>query len=201
MGEDALVSGFFFLVFFVFFVDPFDSCFRFWFRLFFYQKQPLKEAPLLCLRPKISKLQRSFSRSFDNLSGRLRLSIENFVGGEELKVFSGSPKSATPRTRRPSAERQRLQRTFMQKTEKDNITPGIIEKSEDELERLMKAAPQSQGDSVSIAMWKGIHKVFLDNAKKKGGRKRSRRKKRRRTKKRKSRRRKKRSRRRRRKKR
>ena len=118
------------LVFFVFFVDPFDSCFRFWFRLFFYEKQPLKEAPLLCLRPKISKLQRSFSRSFDNLSGRLRLSIENlggFVGGEELKVFSGSPKSATPRTRRPSAERQRLQRTFMRKTEKDNIR-GILER-------------------------------------------------------------------------
>ena len=90
---------------------------------------------------------------------------------------------------------------FHEKTEKDNITPGIIEKSEDELKRLMKAAPQSQGDSVSITRWIGIHKVFLDNAKKKGGRKRSRRKRRRRTKKRKSRRRKKRSRRRRRKKR
>ena len=91
--------------------------------------------------------------------------------------------------------------SFHKKTKKDNITPGIIEKSEDELKRLMKTAPQSQGDSVSIVRWKGIHKVFLDNAKKKGGRKRTRRKRRRRTKKRKSRRRKKRSRRRRRKKR
>ena len=91
--------------------------------------------------------------------------------------------------------------SFHKTTIKNNITDDIIKKSEEELDRLTRTPPQSQGDYNSINWWIRIHKVFLYNAKKKGGRKRSRRKRRRRTKKRKSRRRKKRSRRRRRKKR
>ena len=90
--------------------------------------------------------------------------------------------------------------SFHKTTIKNNITDDIINKSEAELNRLTRATPQSQGDYNSITRWIGIHKVFLDNAKKKGGKK-SRRKRRRRTKKRKSRRRRKRTRRRKRKKR
>ncbi|MEC8882074.1 MAG: hypothetical protein VX737_02175 [Pseudomonadota bacterium] len=108
------------LLFFVFCVDPFDSCFRFWFRLFFYEKQLFKEAPLLCLRPKISKIRRSFSRGLDNICGGVRLSIENLRDYcEELKSFSSSPRTHTPRTRKPSVERPI--RPLVQKTEKEQI--------------------------------------------------------------------------------
>lgn len=72
---------------------------------------------------------------------------------------------------------------FLEKTEKDNITPDIILKSENELDRLRGSAPMSQGDHLSIEGWKKKHKVFLYYVNNKGGR-RKRRKRRKRTRKR-----------------
>ena len=73
---------------------------------------------------------------------------------------------------------------FLEKTEKDIITPDIILESKNELDRLRGSAPMSQGDFVSIEGWKKKHKVFLDYVNTKGGR-RKRRKRRKRTRKRK----------------
>ena len=59
------------LVFFIFFVDPFDSCFRFWYRFFSEENKPSKKAPSLCLSPLGQSLCR-LSASIGNLSNLIK---------------------------------------------------------------------------------------------------------------------------------